>query len=164
MLRAGAKALRSLTRARGIPLLINDRIDIALLVDADGVHLKENGLDVEDARALLGEHRIIGASCHDAAGLRRRSDADYVVLGPLGAVPEKNPPIELSHFAVLVRDVRTPVFALGGIDETNAEAAIHAGAAGVACIRSVLRAPHPTAAAHAILSAIDQAKALSPII
>jgi thiamine-phosphate pyrophosphorylase len=163
-LHTSAETLRSRTRAREIPLLINDRVDVALLTDADGVHLKEHGLNVEEARALLGPSRIIGASCHDASSLRRRSSADYVVLGPFGNVPGKNPPLELFHFAALTRNAPMPIFALGGIDETNTGAAIRAGATGVACIRSILRAPEPTSALLTLLSIIDRARATSPII
>lgn len=159
-----ALKLRGITRDRGIPLLINDRVDVALLANADGVHLKENGVEIEDARALLGPGRIVGASCHDALGLTRRSNADYVVLGPFADVPGKNPPLGTDAFAALARNAPMPIFALGGIDASNARAAIAAGASGVACARAVFGVPEPKTAVSQLLSIIDQARAASPLI
>lgn len=159
-----ALKLRGITRDRGVPLLINDRVDVALLAKADGVHLKENGVEIESARALLGTGRIVGASCHDALGLARRSNADYVVLSPFGAVPGKNAPLGADAFAALVRDAPMPVFALGGIDASNAGTAIAAGASGVACTRAVFGAPEPKATVSGLRSIIDQARAASPFI
>lgn len=83
--------LRAITAARSCPLLINDRVDIALAVAADGVHLPETGLDIATARALLGPDRLIGASTHApaAAAHAARAGADLIVLGPIWPTPSK---------------------------------------------------------------------------
>lgn len=153
-----ARGLRDATRARGVPLVVNERADVAWLVAADGVHLKESGLEVEDARALLGPRALIGASCHDAAGLARRARADYVVLGPFAEVPGKGAPLGSPTFARLVRGARCPVLALGGIDAERAGAAIAAGAHGVAVSRAVLAATDPARATTDLVAAIDEAR------
>lgn len=86
-----AHDLRAITAARSCPLLINDRVDIALAAAADGVHLPETGLNIATARALLGPERLIGASTHDpaAAAHAARAGADLIVLGPVWATPSK---------------------------------------------------------------------------
>ncbi|AKF05805.1 thiamine phosphate synthase [Sandaracinus amylolyticus] len=153
-----ARSLRDVTRAHGVPLLVNDRADVARAVDADGAHLKERGLEVHDARVVLGERAIIGASCHDEAGLARRAGADYVVLGPFADVPGKGDALGAQRFASMVRTTRVPVLALGGIDAARAADAVLAGAHGVAVIRAVLAAPDPVGAMRAMLGAIDAAR------
>lgn len=145
--------------ARRAPLLVHDRVDVALRAGAAGVHLKENGLEVADARALLPDGAWVGASCHDAASLARRSEADYVVLGPFGEVPGKAPPLGPERFAALAAASRAPVFALGGIDAQSAGAAIGAAAHGVAVVRAIQAAEDPAAAARALLAALDRARA-----
>lgn len=130
-----ARSLRETTRARGVPLLVSDRIDVALLADADGVHLKESGIEVAEARSLLRAGSIIGASCHDAAGLRRRAWASYVTLGPVGDVVGKSAPLSLDTFSELAATCSAPVFALGGVTVENAPSLVERGARGVAVVR-----------------------------
>ncbi|UJR81595.1 thiamine phosphate synthase [Sandaracinus amylolyticus] len=156
-----ARSLREVTRTHGVPLLVNDRADVARAVGADGVHLKEHGLEVDDARMVLGERAIVGASCHDEAGLARRDAADYVVLGPYAEVPGKGDALGAARFASMVRTTHVPVLALGGIDTARAEEAVRAGARGVAVIRSVLAARDPVEAVRALLDAIRTGSAPS---
>ncbi len=159
-----ARALATLVRellpicaARGARLLVNDRADVALATRADGVHLPAQGLAASDARALLGQAALLGASCHtlDELRLAEASGADFAVFGPLFATPGKGPPLGLAAFAEAARAVKLPIFALGGIDAENAGAALSAGARGVACMRAVLGAHDPGAAARELWSALQ---------
>jgi thiamine-phosphate pyrophosphorylase len=149
-----AHHLRTITRERGALLLVNDRIDLAQAVEADGVHLPERGFPVEVARHLLGEHCLIGRSCHDAAGLARaaRDRADYATLAPVHAVPGKGPPLGIDGFARLCRAASLPVYALGGITAAHVSALRASGARGVAVIRHALADDEPDARVAALLA------------
>ena len=148
-----ARELRIITRDAGAPLLMNDRVDVALAIGADGVHLPERGLPVEVARAQLPAG-LVGRSCHDAQGLARaaREGADFVTLAPVFAVPGKGRPLGVHGFAQLCRQASLPVYALGGIAPAHTSELRTAGARGVAVIRSVLGAADPAAQLETLLS------------
>jgi len=150
-----AIALRQATRAAGAALLINDRIDVALACDADGVHLPGHSFAVADARALLGPRRLIGVSTHhpDEVAAAAAAGADFAVFGPIFATPSKaayGAPQGLDALVRARRAAALPLFAIGGVNADNAAAARGAGADGVAVIRAVLAAPDPVAAATAL--------------
>jgi thiamine-phosphate pyrophosphorylase len=153
---ARARALRPICTEFSAPLLINDRLDVALAADADGVHLPARGVSVEDARALLGPDKLVGASTH-APG--EGAGADFVVYGPVFDTPGKGPPRGLEALREACR-AGTPVFALGGVDPANAWRCVDAGARGVACIRAVLGAPDIAAAARALWKSVALAMVL----
>jgi thiamine-phosphate pyrophosphorylase len=140
-----ARVLRRSTARHGAALLVNDRIDIALAVEADGVQLPSRGLPPGVARQLLGSGRSLGASCHDAAELARAAaeGADFALLAPVFAVPGKGPPLGLAGFAELARACPISIYGLGGISDSNVSAVLSAGAHGVAVMRHVLGAPDP---------------------
>ncbi len=151
-----AVAIRAITRAAGARFLVNGRLDVAVAAGADGVHLPEDGLPVAVVRALLPS-AIVGVSCHDAAGLARAAaeGADYATLGPIRAVPGKNPPMGVTGFAAHVLGASLPVLALGGVDTPDVAALRDAGAHGVAVIRAVAAAAEPAAALRALARALD---------
>jgi thiamine-phosphate pyrophosphorylase len=154
-----ALALRALTARFGARLLINDRIDVALTCDADGVHLPADSFCVEDARRLLGEHRLIGVSTHSAEEVRAASDAgaDFAVLGPVFATPSKEAfgePLGLDALAGATSAAAIPVLAIGGIEASRVAAVRAEGAAGVAVIRAILAAGDPERAAARLLAAV----------
>ena len=153
------QVLRQICRARGAPLIVNGRADVVLAAAAGGVHLPESGLPIAASRALLGPDAIVGKSCHDLAGLRAAAaeGATFAVYGPVWATPGKGPPIGAAAFAEAAAAVSLPVFALGGVDETNARAALDAGARGIACSRAVLGAADPRAAAERLWAALGAA-------
>jgi thiamine-phosphate pyrophosphorylase len=124
-------------QATGRALIVGRRVDVALALDARGVHLPERGLDVAEARALLGPSRWIGVSRHDRAGLEAAaaSGADYATLSPFAAVPGKGPALGPARFAQLRRGVTIPVLALGGITKESGRLALEAGADGFAVLR-----------------------------
>ena len=134
-----------------VPLLINDRIDVALALDAAGVHLAGHSLPTRSARRVLGPNKLIGVSTHNLDAARRAAEegADFVVFGPVFATPSKlayGPPQGLPRLAEIVRDVPVPVIGIGGITAANVPQVMQAGAHGVAMIRAVLAAPDPCAA------------------
>jgi thiamine-phosphate pyrophosphorylase len=135
-----------------VPLLINDRLDVALALGAAGVHLAGHSLPTAHARRVLGPHHLIGVSTHSIAQARVAMDegADFIVFGPVFETPSKmvyGPPQGLRQLADVVRHVTIPVLAIGGIDADNLTLVMRAGAHGVAMIRAILAAPDPGAAA-----------------
>lgn len=158
-----AGALLRRTREHGARLLINDRVDVALATGADGVHLPGDSFKIEDARALLGPHKIIGVSTHSVEQAQRAATAgaDFVVFGPIFDTPSKRPfgaPLGLERLRQVVRAVEIPVIAIGGIESSNAASITATGCAGVAVIRSVLAASHPETAARELRAALGAAR------
>ncbi|MCA1828247.1 MAG: thiamine phosphate synthase [Myxococcales bacterium] len=145
-----ARAIREICTNFAAPFLVNDRADVALAAGADGVHLPARGLKPKDARAL--GLQAVGESVHSAEEAAR-SEADFVVFAPVFDTPGKTAQ-GVEKLAEACRATRLPVFALGGVDASNAARCIDAGARGVACIRSVLGAKDPAAAAIALWKAI----------
>ena len=161
-----AKHLRHLTTATNNALLINDRIDIALAVGADGVHLPQNSFDLPTARQLLGPQAILGASTHTLEEAERavHSGANFIVFGPVWPTPSKqhygpaHGPEKLRHLAQTLKrkDDFTMVYAIGGITPKHAELARKCGAFGAAAIRAIWRATDPSQAAQAMHTACAQ--------
>ncbi|MEJ7622802.1 MAG: thiamine phosphate synthase [Pyrinomonadaceae bacterium] len=124
---------------RKLRILVNDRADIAYAAGASGVHLRSTSIPVDAVRAAFGKGFVIGASVHslEEASGAARSGADFAVLAPVFETPAKSEPLGLDYLSSVCRELAPfPVIALGGIDQTNARAAIAAGAAGVGGIRS----------------------------
>ena len=156
-----AAELRTVTRAAGAALLINDRIDVALAVAADGVHLPSYSFSVTQARALLGRARLIGVSTHhpDEVSAAAAAGADFAVFGPVFDTPAKRVFGRAQGLTALVRAraaASVPLFAIGGIDVASVAAVRRTGADGVAVIRAVLAAAEPAAAAAALVRAAEE--------
>ena len=150
-----ALALRPICRARRTPLLVNDRIDVALAAGLEGVHLGGGSVDVADARRLLGD-RLVGVSAHSEEQLAGWAGADFSTFGPAFFTPSKaryGAPVGLAALNVAAR-AGVPLFALGGVDVTRAPETIRAGARGVAAIRAWLAAPDPAEATAALYEAV----------
>ena len=151
-----AAELRTLTRRFGARLLINDRIDVALAVEADGVHLGGHSLPATLARRLLGPQRLIGASTHHPAEVAAAAaaGADFVTYGPIFATPSKaayGPPLGLDALSTVCQAAPLPIFALGGI-KAGHRPLLHArGAHGIAVISAIIAAPDPESAARRLL-------------
>lgn len=138
--------LREATRALGASLVVNDRVDLAIAIGADGVHLGRRSLRVADARALLGASAWISVSTHDGDDVVRAADegADAALLSPIFASPGKGAPlgveaIAAAREAVERRALAIDLIALGGVDASNAASCFAAGASAVAAIRADLR-------------------------
>ena len=140
-----ARSLAGPLRRAGALFIVNDHADIALAVDADGVHLGQDDLPFVQARKLLGPTRIIGLSTHsvDEAITAEREGADYIGFGPLYATQTKDAgPVQgLERLAEVRSAVSLPIIAIGGIGPKNAADAVRHGADGLAVITAVLRAP-----------------------
>jgi thiamine-phosphate pyrophosphorylase len=149
-----ARELRELTRKYDARLLINDRIDLALAVQADGVHLGGHSLPTDIVRQQVGPKLLIGVSTHSNADINRANEqgADFVTFGPVYATPSKSafgPPQGLNTLTEACRASSLPVFALGGITSSRAAEVRQAGASGVALISAILASHNPRTAAEA---------------
>jgi len=156
-------ALQVVLAPYGVPLLINDRLDVALALDATGVHLAGHSLPTAVARRVLGPQKLLGVSTHSVEEARRAADdgADFIVFGPVFTTPSKvvyGPPQGLQHLADVVRQVPIPVLAIGGIDQINLSEVLHVGVHGVAMIRAVLAAPDPCQATQQLQAALAAAR------
>lgn len=142
-------------RRRGVVFLVNDRLDVALAVEADGVHLGQQDMPVALARQLLGPDKLIGVSVQNAGAMAEaeQEGADYLSLSPVFATstkPDHEAPLGLEGVRTLAGASRLPVVAIGGINRTNVAEVIRAGARGVCVISAVLTAPDPERAASEI--------------
>ncbi len=164
-----ARAIKAALAGTGVPLLVNDRADVALAAGADGVHLGQDDMAVEDARRLLGPRAVVGLSIKTAAQAEAAPLArlDYVCVGGVFATLSKDnpePPIGAAGLRAIVDVFRArapgfPVGAIAGIDETNAADIVGAGADGVAVISALSLSDDPQAAAQRLRTIIDQALA-----
>jgi thiamine-phosphate pyrophosphorylase len=140
--------LQAVLAPYSIPLLINDRLDVALALDSAGVHLAGHSLSTALARRILGPHKLIGVSTHSVEEAQQAADegADFVVFGPVYTTPSKmayGPPQGLQQLAAVVGHVSIPVLAIGGVELSNLPQVMATGAYGVAMIRAVLAAADP---------------------
>lgn len=146
-----AHEVKEITDAYEVPLIINDRLDIAMAVDADGVHLGQKDLPAAVARELLGPDKIIGVSAWNAElALQAQKDgADYIGAGDVFGTSTKADThhVSLQELAKIKRTVKIPVVAIGGVNMENAEKLKGTGIDGVAVISAVLAARNITAAA-----------------
>jgi thiamine-phosphate pyrophosphorylase len=133
-------------RKGGGIFIVNDRADVARAIDADGVHVGQDDLPVESARALLGPEKLVGFSTHVLAQVREadQSTADYIAFGPIFPTASKenpDPVVGLAGLREARQATRKPLVAIGGINLENARAVIEAGADSVAVIRALVGAP-----------------------
>ena len=147
-----ARQVRTVLRGSGVPLIINDRVDIALAVGADGVHLGQQDMPIADARRLGPASWIIGVSAESVADAVRaeREGADYIGVSPVFATPTKTDtatPLGLEGLRKIRAAVRTPLVAIGGINLSNAQAVRQAGADGLAVVSAIVAADSPREAA-----------------
>lgn len=151
-----AERLLHLTRPAGAVVLINDRVDVALAVGVQGVHLTQKSLPPSVARRLLGAPRLLGVSCHslDEALEAQEGGADFILLGPIFFTPSKapyGPPLGLEILKQVRPYIHLPIFAIGGINTANRAEVLAAGADGVAVISAVMAAPDVSEAVKALL-------------
>lgn len=147
-----AVAMRTLTQGFGKLFIVNDRADIALAANADGVHLGQSDLPIPAARKILGEDKIIGgtASTLEEALALEREGADYIGFGhifPTSSKEKSTPPRGLERLREVASAVKIPVMAIGGITIDNAESVLESGAHSLAVISAVAAAESPEKAA-----------------
>lgn len=144
--------------------VVNDRIDIAAVLEADGVHLGQDDLDVKSAREILGENIIVGVSTHaPEQALKAVEDgADYIGVGPVFATPTKEGriPVGLDYVKWASKNIDLPAFAIGGIDEENVEQVLKAGAKRIAVVRAIINEKSPQSAAEKFYSKLNKINVL----
>jgi thiamine-phosphate pyrophosphorylase len=155
-----ARELRKLCTRYGAPLFVNDRIDVALACEADGVHLPADSFSIADARVLMGPGKLIGCSTHriEEVNAAEKSRADFVVFGPVFDPISKaryGAPVGIEGLRVACQASSLPVYGLGGITASRIPETRDTGAAGVAVIGSVFGADSPGNATRSLLDAIS---------
>jgi thiamine-phosphate pyrophosphorylase len=154
-----AERLRSETVARGALLFVNERVDVAVAVGADGVQLGYGALSVADARRMLPTHAVVGVSIHAATEVSQTGDADFLLFGAVHPTPGKKTAGIAELRAAIAAATPRPVLAIGGITAAEVPELRACGTAGVAVIRAILSATDPAEATRALLGALDRARA-----
>jgi thiamine-phosphate pyrophosphorylase len=164
-----ARAVQAALKPCGVPLLINDRVDVALIVGADGVHVGQTDMEVADARKLLGPKAIIGLSLksHEHIAAAPIELLDYVAIGGAYATTSKETttaPVGLEGFKARVAAMRArapqmPIVAIAGINAGNAAGIVEAGVDGVSVISALSKPPDSTAAARELRDVVERALA-----
>lgn len=156
-----ARRLMDVLKPLGVPLIINDRVDVALAVDADGVHIGQSDMSYEDARRLLGPDKIIGLSVENFEDLEAANalDVDYIGISPVYGTPTKTDtaePFGLEGLRKAVQMSGHPTVAIGGMNATTVGDVMAAGTDGVAVVSAICSAPSPRAAAEELLNIINE--------
>jgi thiamine-phosphate pyrophosphorylase len=158
-----ALAVKDFLKARRVPLIVNDRLDVAQAVQADGVHLGQTDMPLELAKGILGDSMIIGISAESLkdAIAAEKGGADYLGVSPIYATPTKTdtaPPLGPAGLREIRKAVRLPLVGIGGLNRENAAEVIRSGADGVAVVSAIVAADDPEAAATALKKVIIEAK------
>ncbi|MBI5234954.1 MAG: thiamine phosphate synthase [Deltaproteobacteria bacterium] len=158
-----ARSLRGLTSEYGASLIVNDRLDIALLSNADGVHLGQSGFPPGDARKIIGSDKLIGVSTHglDEAMAAEQEGADFITFGPVYETRSKaayGAPVGIDALKAVCAATRIPVYAIGGIKNDNAAEVLQNNASGVALISAIMAAPDAKEAAGRLLYTLKTEK------
>jgi len=143
---AEALALRKIAHGLGVVFIVNDRCDLALAVDADGVHLGQGDLPCQLARKVMGPNKLIGLSTHNAEQVAAAVvvEPDYLGFGPIfrpGSKPDHDPVVGIEGLRAVRRLTELPIFAIGGIGLNHIEEVVWAGANGAAVLSAILKAP-----------------------
>ena len=153
-----AAKIKDLLREKQALFIINDRIDIAMALDADGVHLGREDVPVEVARRILGRRKIIGFSAHslEEALAAAEKNVDYIAIGVIFSTPVKPDygTLELEALKQVVRQIKIPLVAIGGINESNIGDVAAAGVKRIAVVRAILEAKDPYLATKSLLGRI----------
>ena len=156
-------AIRSLLARHGIPLIINDRVDVALAVKADGIHLGQKDMPCRMARQIIPESMIVGISVEslDDAIAAQKDGADYLGVSPIYPTPTKTDtaqPLGLEGLRSIRSEVDLPLVGIGGLNADNVAAVIHKGADGVAVVSAIVAADDPEAATRDLIEIVRLAK------
>ncbi len=160
-----ALSIKDHLKRHNVPLIINDRVDIAQAVNADGVHLGQSDMPIETAKAILKDSMIIGISAEslEDAVQAEKDGADYIGVSPIYVTPTKTDaasPLGLEGLREIRKSVRIPLVGIGGLNRENAGEVINNGADGVAVVSSIVAADDPEKAARELKKIIEQARLL----
>ncbi len=157
-----AKRAHALTRRYQVPLIINDRVDVALAIGAEGVHLGQQDLTVADARRITGPHMLIGVSTAtlEEAVIAESEGADYLGVGALYATGTKTNtrPVSLDTLRRITSKVQIPVVAIGGINHENTPPVVRCNVHGIAVVSAICKATAPREAAGQFIETIDKTR------
>lgn len=158
-----ACSLKRLLKPYGIPLIINDRLDIALAADADGIHIGQSDLPYETVRRILGKDKIIGLSVETMQQAKDANllDVDYIGISPVFSTNTKKDikqPFELEGIRKIASFTNHPTVAIGGINKNNTADIIKSGADGIAVVSAIVSADNPKDAARELRDIVDNAK------
>lgn len=152
------KKVKLLCAEYGATFIVNDRVDIAYVLDADGVHLGQDDMDIESARKILGSNAIIGISTHapEQAQKAVNDGADYIGMGPVFTTPTKpgRQSVGLEYVKWVSENIKIPAFAIGGIDLDNVQDVVNAGAKKIAVVRAIINSDNPEKAAQEFLKVL----------
>jgi thiamine-phosphate diphosphorylase len=155
-----ARRLKNVTRGKAL-LIINDRVDVAIAAEADGVQLPESGIPTRTARGLIGRYTVLGRSVHDVDSAHQagRDGAEFVIAGTIYQTQSKPDatPVGPEMLKEITKDSSLPALAIGGVKVDKIEELVGAGAAGVAVISAIAGAGDPKAAAEALTNALRDA-------
>lgn len=158
------KKIRELTSLFNAIFIVNDRIDIAQALDADGVHLGQDDMDIKDAREIIGHNKIIGISTHapEQALKAVESGADYIGVGPVFETPTKagRKAVGLEYVKWASENVSIPFYAIGGIDLSNVDEVLKNGAQNIAVVRAIINAQSPEASAQEFLQKLNKSESI----
>lgn len=155
--------VKKIIEGSGIPLIINDRVDVAIAIGADGVHLGNDDMPVDIARRILGKSFIIGASASsvEEAIEKEKKGADYIAVSPVFPTPTKpdaGPPLGLEGIKEMKKFVKVPLIGIGGINKTNVMDVIKSGADGIAVVSAIVSSEDPEKSARELRELIKKAK------
>ncbi len=155
--------IRDFLKSRHVPLIINDRLDVAQAVGADGVHLGQSDMPFKMAKAIVKDSMCIGISAESLEDAVRaeKEGADYIGVSPIYSTPTKAdtaPPLGLSGLKQIRAAVAVPLVGIGGLNAANAGAVIQSGAHGVAVVSAIVSADDPCSASRTLRGIIDKAK------
>ena len=155
-----ARAIKKILEPYRVPLIINDRVDVALACGADGVHIGQEDMPYSTARKLMGENAIIGLSVENWEDVEtaQKLDVDYIGVSPVFATPTKTDtkePWGLEGLKKIKSFSRHPIVAIGGVNESNARAVVEAGADCLAVVSAICAADSPEVATRKILNLIQ---------
>jgi thiamine-phosphate pyrophosphorylase len=158
-----ALAVKEFLRSRGVPLIINDRVDVALAVGADGVHLGQKDMPLDVARAIVTDTMLIGISAESLADAvaAQQGGADYLGVSPIFATPTKTDaaaPLGLEGLQIIRRAVHIPLVGIGGLNRQTTAAVVRCGADGVAVVSAIVAAEDPEQAARELVQVIRSAR------
>ncbi|MEA2182349.1 MAG: thiamine-phosphate pyrophosphorylase [Solirubrobacteraceae bacterium] len=155
---AAAAVARRLCDGAGALLILNDRPDLVTAANADGCHVGQDDMDLQEARALAGPDALVGRSTHSPQDIENARGADYIGVGPVHATPTKpgRPAVGLGLVRHAAEHAPMPFFAIGGIDDSNVGAVVDAGARRIAVVRAIADATDPEGAAAALRRALTR--------
>jgi thiamine-phosphate pyrophosphorylase len=153
------RELRSLTKEFGAKLFVNDRLDVAVAVEADGVHLGQQSMPVSAARKVAGQGMLIGVSTHNVYEAKdaEAGGADFITFGPVFSTPSKiqyGAPVGLEALKTVTKHISIPIFGLGGIKPGSLSSVLEAGADGIAMISAIFAADDIQKATRTILDVL----------